>query len=218
MIKLEKLECPNVLRQNKDRWTAELMAQETEGKIPKKATDQAARRYRVVKPDLEKETHAKCAYCECYPRPGYPGDIEHIKPKSKYPHLTFEWKNLTYVCWQCNNNKRDKYDKNCLPINPYDDDPRDFFDALRAYIRPKDGNERAQLTDNYLDLNREDLLTDRRKRLKRLKGMFGGYIAATDEDERKALLSQIKIEIAEDKEYSFCLKAAFEQAIAHRPS
>jgi len=206
MIKLKKLECPDVLRQNKDSWTAELMAQKREAKIPEKAK-------REVKVALKKETHDKCAYCECYPEPGYPGDIEHIKPKAKlkYPHLTFEWTNLTYVCWQCNNNKRDQYDENCPPVNPYDDDPKDFFDALGAYIRPKDGNKRAQKTDNYLELNREALLEDRRKRLKRLKGMFGGYIVATDEEERKALLSQIKVEIAEDKEYSFCLKSAFEQ-------
>ena len=121
---------------------------------------------------------------------------------------------LTYVCWQCNNNKRDCYDKNCPPVNPYDDDPKDFFYTRRAYILPNDGNKRAQITDDYLELNREALLVARGRKLKKLKVyLFDRYIAEIDENKRKALLSQIKIETAEDKEYSFCLKSAFEQVV-----
>ena len=212
MIKLTKTECPDVLRQNKNRWTTELMSYlNEEGDFPESVKTRYNNPH--IKSAVKSETHDKCAYCECHPEPAYPGDIEHIKPKSKYPHLTFEWENLTYVCFWCNNNKRDKYDENCPPVNPYDDDPGDFFFASRAYIRPKRGNERARRTDDYLKLNRPELLTDRRRRLNYLEShLFDRYTAEIDGKKRKALLSQIKIEIAEDKKYSFCMKAAFKEA------
>lgn len=210
MIKLTKLECPDILRKNKDQWTAKLMSYIDEGGKP---PESVKTRYNDpnIKSVIKKETHGKCAYCESYIGHVYPGDVEHIKPKSKYPRLTFEWKNLTYVCWQCNNNKHDKYDETCPPINPYIDDPGSFLVALYVYIYHIPGSERGELTEIMLDLNRPELLEKRRKKIDDLRVMLDNYANHANEDIKRYLLSQIEIQIAEDKEYSFCLKSVFEQ-------
>jgi uncharacterized protein (TIGR02646 family) len=51
-----------------------------------------------------------CCYCETqleivdYPQ------IEHRKPKGKFPECAFDWNNLHLVCQKCNTAKRDKWD------------------------------------------------------------------------------------------------------------
>jgi 5-methylcytosine-specific restriction endonuclease McrA len=37
--------------------------------------------------------------------------VEHIKPKSRYPHLTWELSNLTILCRSCNSRKKDRAPK-----------------------------------------------------------------------------------------------------------
>ena len=216
MIKLTKLECPDILRENKDQWTAELMCYFDKGKKP---PESVRTRYNDpnIKSVIKKETHGKCAYCESYIGHMYPGDIEHIKPKSKskYPHLTFEWENLTYVCWQCNHNKLDTYDEKCPPINPYVDDPGNFLVALHAYIHHIPGSERGELTEIMLALNRPELLERRLEKITALRVLLDKYANTANEMIRKSLLSQMEIDIAEDKEYSFCLKSVFEQMTKH---
>jgi len=211
MIKLTKLKCPDVLSKNKERWTAELMSYVDKYEKP---PPNVASRYNnpEIKSVLKKETHGKCAYCESHFEHVAFGDIEHIKPKAKYPQLTFEWQNLTCACQQCNNNKRDEYDENCPPIDPYVDDPGAFLKAVGPFIRPQNGNKKGEQTETLLKLNRKPLWENRKRRIRYLKAcLFDKYFNETDEDKRKALLSEIREEIAETKEYSFCLKSFFEQ-------
>ena len=37
--------------------------------------------------------------------------IEHLKPKSKYPELAFQWENLHLACQRCNVEKGDRFDE-----------------------------------------------------------------------------------------------------------
>jgi len=129
MIKLNKTGEPDVLLRNKASWTAEYLRQVAAGRG---VSPTVAGRYRHedIKSQLVTETSGKCAYCESKMLHVAFGDIEHIRPKSVNPDLTFEWENLTLVCSVCNNNKRD-YDSPTEPlINPYIDNPSDH---LRAY-------------------------------------------------------------------------------------
>lgn len=36
-------------------------------------------------------------------------NVDHIKPKSKYPELQFDLNNLQILCWPCNKEKGNKY-------------------------------------------------------------------------------------------------------------
>jgi uncharacterized protein (TIGR02646 family) len=64
-------------------------------------------------------SHSKCAYCESKVDHVYPGDVEHLKPKSIFPELEFSWPNLGYVCSVCNNSKNDFYSTTTPLIDPY---------------------------------------------------------------------------------------------------
>src|SRR5262249_45973388 len=55
--------------------------------------------------------HGKCAYCEHKPQAGYPGDVEHYRPKGKvdedpnhpgYYWLAYDPRNLLPSCSRCN--------------------------------------------------------------------------------------------------------------------
>jgi uncharacterized protein (TIGR02646 family) len=107
----------------------------------------------------------KCMYCESnFAHISY-GDVEHIKPKSKYPELKFQWDNLGISCTICNNNKSDKFSDNTPYINPYDEDPEDHVTAFGAVIYHKCGSERGELTIKDIELNRAGLVENRYARL-----------------------------------------------------
>ena len=72
-------------------------------------------------------SNEKCAFCEC--KPGESGyiEVEHFKPKSIYPALTFEWDNFLPSCKKCNGSKLN-HDTGLSPIvNPYEIDPEEIF-------------------------------------------------------------------------------------------
>ena len=64
--------------------------------------------YRKYRPFLRWDFLVQCAYCERTEE--YLGgeeafDVEHFKPRSKFPDLTSTYSNLYYVCRHCNGHK-----------------------------------------------------------------------------------------------------------------
>lgn len=54
--------------------------------------------------------HICCCYCECVIGWGNWDDVEHVKPKSKFPKSSLRWGNLLLACNTCNrSNKNDNY-------------------------------------------------------------------------------------------------------------
>lgn len=47
----------------------------------------------------------RCCYCE----DSYADEIEHIKPKSLYPDVSFAWDNYLYACGPCNGPKNNNF-------------------------------------------------------------------------------------------------------------
>lgn len=108
-----------------------------------------------VRERLEKDFNAKCCYCE---KAHIKGEVEHFVPKSKAPHLEFDWGNLLWSCHDCNNLKGNK--SNPI-INPTLANPESFFDFdLSGNIAHKDPT--AQNTIEICGLNRKNL-NDKRK-------------------------------------------------------
>ncbi|WP_343808397.1 hypothetical protein [Marinobacterium maritimum] len=98
-------------------------------KIPEKEKQKLISHYRndSVRSALIKSSFGKCAFCECIPSEGGNFEIEHFKPKSIYPDLTFDWVNFLPACRKCNGSK-DSHDTGAEPIiNPYDIDPKYVF-------------------------------------------------------------------------------------------
>jgi uncharacterized protein (TIGR02646 family) len=58
--------------------------------------------WRKAKPQLKKESHSKCAYCEADTAVVAHGDVEHFRPKSEYWWLAYCYDNYTFSCQVCN--------------------------------------------------------------------------------------------------------------------
>lgn len=152
----------------------------------------------------------KCVYCESKVTHIYFGDIEHIKPKSKYPDLEYDWSNLGFICAICNNAKGDKYDESTPYLNPYEEDPCNFLIVFGTFLKHKQGNERAELTITDIALNRPDLLEKRFTRIGSIEKAIDACYKTQNETLRKYALSALKHEGDEDKEYSFFIKTFLE--------
>lgn len=151
----------------------------------------------------------KCMYCESFVVHIDFGDVEHIKPKSKYPELEFKWENLGFVCGKCNNRKLQKYDEEAPYINPYNDNPEEYVIALGSILRHKNGNERAQLTIIDIDLNRVELVEKRQEKLDEISKVIDQCFRTQNVSLRNIFLKELSKESGDDKEYSFIIKTLF---------
>lgn len=188
MIRLNKLEEPETLQHNRERWTTELL--EAIEANDKELISSRKKKYNRpdVKEQLKRETREKCAYCESRVTVVAHGDIEHITPKAIEPERTFEWANLTFACQICNQNKTDKEGI----FDPYVH-PMEELAFLAAPIL-SGRTERTRRTIIHLELNRVELIEDRTEHIK-------GFSLALEAIEREAgelrnlLLSQIEREL-----------------------
>ena len=154
--------------QREKKYSAELKAWEDNGKQGKPPSPPY--RHDDVKLTLMDDFNKKCGYCEKkYARPIL--DIEHYRPKSVYPELAIDWNNFLLACRMCNMSKLDEFDENYPPINPCDDDPKNFFKYVKKekggrvwiLITPKPGlskdhEQRSLKTIELCELNNVDLL------------------------------------------------------------
>lgn len=154
MIRLCKLEKPDILKQNEIKWKNDL-----ESENPK---DHFKRRYnhKDIKAALIKETSQKCAYCESKILHIGFGHIEHILPQKDFVDKTFEWENLTLACEKCNINKGHYYDESYPILNPYTDTIKEHIDIAGPMIISK--SYRGTISIEKLKLNRVELI-ERRK-------------------------------------------------------
>ena len=118
---------------------------------------------------LEEQENSCCPYCEIEINLN-DSQIEHIKPKDKFPELLIDYKNLIICCLEsrrCGNSKANKWDE--LFINPVTENPEDYFkyDIKTGKIIPifkeKEKFEKAEYTINLLNLN-DNRLCEIRKR------------------------------------------------------
>ena len=147
----------------------------------------------------------KCMYCEAFVRDTSFGDVEHIKPKGRYPTLEFDWDNLGFVCQRCNNAKGDKFTDAMPYVNPYTEDPESFLLASGAYLFQRGGSERGEITVVDITLNRPELLERRQELLDRIQKAIDNCYR-TNEPLRSSLLAQLKEEEAPEKEFSFVVR------------
>lgn len=208
MIHLSKLEEPQILKDNKEKWTSHYLRLVNNGQdVP----DDLKYKYRdaSIKEQIIKETHNKCAYCESKVTHVCPGDVEHILPKNKNarPDLYLEWTNLTLACEQCNRpRKRDYYNASDPLIHPYKDIPEEHLMSAGPMIFGKPGDRKGFITNSVLDLNRSSLLERRTERLKSISLLVESWGREQNPAIKDVLENELKKEAAPDKEYSFVVK------------
>ena len=124
-------------------------------------------RWRGFIGDLGRPFHNLCAYCEEL----HKGEVDHFRPKKRFPSLVYKWSNWLFACHDCNHAKLEKW-----PIAGYVDPcsrseherPEHFFsfDTMTGEILPREGlsplhREIAQNTITGLQLNRSHHLKQR---------------------------------------------------------
>ena len=118
--------------------------------------------------DLKPAFHGLCAYCEQID----PGEVDHFRPKSRFPDEVYVWGNWLFSCYPCNQAKLDKwpaegYVDPCATTNS--DRPEHYFGfcILRGTIIarlglscPETGKARRMIKD--LKLNEWYQIKERR--------------------------------------------------------
>ncbi len=145
------------------RYTPRWVAHYTEG-IGAKPTD--ARWYDFIG-ELSGLFSGLCAYCEERDK----GEVDHFRPKSKFPALVYAWSNWLFACHNCNQTKGakwppDGYINPCAATLP--ERPENFFrfdtdtgEILPAFGLSYDHKDIAQKTIDDLSLNAGHHLRDR---------------------------------------------------------
>ena len=136
-------------------------------------------KYHILKNEQNIGDKSYCSYCEIIvfsenndlkeDKEDKECHIEHIKPKSKFGNLTFDYRNFLISCSEnktCGHSKQSIWDE--LFINPVEENPEEYFSySMRTgKIIPKKENgleyEKAVKTIEILNLN-EDNLCEYRK-------------------------------------------------------
>jgi uncharacterized protein (TIGR02646 family) len=156
---------------------------------------------------LAKASFGKCMYCESNIQHIDYGDIEHIKPKSKFSALEFEWDNLGYACTRCNREyKKDNFSKETPYINPYDEDPNHHIIISGSLLMRKQGSERGELTIFDIGLNRQPLIEKRQEKIDKIQKTIDACYRTENEVLKNNALEELKKEADGDKEYSLCIE------------
>ncbi|MED2869539.1 HNH endonuclease [Bacillus thuringiensis] len=215
MIIIKKLEEPQELKRVREEFLQDYLSyfhydDEKYTKV-EKMPDSIKSKYNIsaVKELLVKETFGKCAYCESKIMHIAFGDIEHILPKIHRPDLVFEWDNFTLACEQCNRKRKKDYYSISEPlINPYSENPLEFFVAAGPMIMPKLGSHRGYITQQLLELNREELHEKRKEKIEDIQPLLDSWVQA--DGKHKDVLERALLKyIDPSKEFSFIIKGYY---------
>jgi 5-methylcytosine-specific restriction endonuclease McrA len=206
MIKLTRLDIPNELRTRIEQRAARLREMLQAGTDPPQALLDSYR-----DPDLKRhlvtETYGKCIYCESKITHVYFGDIEHIKPKSKFRAESLDPENLALVCALCNNAKSDFWDDSTPLLNPFSDDPEIEVVAFGYWIARRPGRNRARLTIERIDLNRQALLERRKERIELLQPLADQYVLEPPGPVRDLIKKELCRQAGAGSEYAMLVRA-----------
>lgn len=156
-------------------------------------------------------SHRKCAYCESPIDAPRAANVEHFKPKAKFPSLAYEWTNYFIACTGCNGAKKAKWRD--YP-RPDEGDPSAHFDfgedgSMRAVVL--DGPADWMLLD--LDMARAWLVEKRELNIgvmMRLLKVAVDFHARGHTDQARILAQTLLVDItAPERAYSVALTQCF---------
>jgi len=169
MRNVTRLQEPPLFQRKARGWTMDLLNKiRAEGK----ASNYYFKRYNqksegVIRKELEDRLlgmySEMCCYCEGK-TPRVQGEIEHLKPKKKFPDKTYDWNNLHWICGACNGIKLDQYDDAYPILDPSDTELVSNHIEIktaehlnRIWLSNSNNSRRGQTTIWHAGLNRDDL-------------------------------------------------------------
>lgn len=145
--------------------------------------------YRKYKPHLRRDFSYCCAYCTIHENE-WGGlrhfQVEHFRPKSRFPQLTADYENLLYACDVCNCYKGNDWPSD-VPLvegvgylDPCQHDYDEHFENEQTTGRTNGLTPPARYMVERLHLNRLHLIRVRQKRM-REKELHQRFVQQTDE-------------------------------------
>jgi uncharacterized protein (TIGR02646 family) len=182
MRSVERIDKPKILAEKESLWLenyneALLKYTTDNSSTNKKAKEKAEKKYNhsQIKKTLVKMFFGKCAYCESFILHTEYGNIEHFRPKSKYPEKCFDWNNLLLSCNICNGKKYkgDNFpiiSEEPLIIDPTKENPNNYlcfeFDLATGTANVLPQNIKGETSIEILGLNRPSLVMHRSKKVR----------------------------------------------------
>ena len=167
MMKMERLPQPVWLKENYKKWGRKFKQKLKNPALKNDfvwATHKGKKVNTKLLPILRDSTDKHCAFCDDKIKKG---TIEHFRPSSKYPLLSYLWLNLFPSCNDCQE-KNNEFDKNLLkPDHPEYDFRRYFlFNPFtgKIDINPKASDfdkMKAEITKRIYKLDSEELIQAR---------------------------------------------------------
>lgn len=120
-MKIVKNPAPEFLRSNYKKWGKRYKAKRDDPAKSRDfiwATHEKQKVNVLLLPFLRRETNSHCSFCDGFPLETTGETIEHFRPKSVFPLLSYLWANLLYCCKYCNENKGENPER--LLIKPND--------------------------------------------------------------------------------------------------
>jgi len=202
MRQVKRTAKPDSLKINGKKWKKELLDEISKKGYYKDVDRKYQEHYKKedVKTALIDMYNGLCCYCESDFGGSSYENIEHYKPKSKFPELSFEWDNLHLACQRCNTNKSDKWElKGPHFIDPVEDNPDEHFDYNFCSIIAK--TERGVYTIKEIDLNREALDYARLKVAGKIMKLLDAHSRIDDKIEKYNRLIEIEEYLKEGTAY-----------------
>lgn len=140
------------------------------------------RKHKNLKQAIIAMSEGYCAYCQSpvtASHPGKtPGQVEHFKPKARFPTLAYDVRNYFLCCMACNVAKGDKWPRGGY-VRPDRGKPEErlvFEEDGTVRARARDGVARNTIED--LELNRGGLVALRRVLIEKQLEYVGAYLRA----------------------------------------
>lgn len=117
MMKIVKTPAPDFLRKNYKKWGKRYKAKRNN---PAKsnaftwAIHKGTKANILLLPFLRIETNHHCSFCDGFPLETTGETIEHFRPKSVFPLISYVWANLFHCCKYCNESKGENPGRNLL--------------------------------------------------------------------------------------------------------
>lgn len=172
MRPLKKLPAPAELIERQDDLTRQYLVALDAGVEPP-----AVWRKGYIRDALKRECASRCAYCDASISHVTFGDVEHYRPKSRYPHLVVDWDNLALACDRCNQYKADAFDEELRILWPYEDDIDAHLIFVGPFVWGQPNSSRGRHTESQLRLNeveRVERRTDVLLAARRLAELWAG--------------------------------------------
>ncbi len=159
--------------------------------LPRRFAPDSLKRTSDAREALRQEFGYRCCYCGIHEaRGGGPGhfEVDHFRPRSKFPALALDYGNLVYACRTCNGFKADKWPTSAQEAEGYRflDPDRDRFEE--HWEEEADGRlvpttPAGRYTVSSLNLNSEFRCAERRRRRDVAAAISRNLLLASELDE-----------------------------------